>query len=79
MQVLRNNPEKTREVVLAPEACDGLKDPHLFIFRRAGVDRSMACAERIEAYCRDFVEFPERGVQRDDLLPGLRVVGSSGG
>lgn len=31
--------------------------------------------ERIVAYCEGFQTFPERGVQRDDLLPGLRIVG----
>ncbi|MGP1666902.1 MAG: type II toxin-antitoxin system RelE/ParE family toxin [Rhodanobacter sp.] len=27
----------------------------------------------IVAYCESFETFPERGTQRDDLLPGLRV------
>jgi plasmid stabilization system protein ParE len=27
------------------------------------------------AYCLGFVTFPERGTRRDDLRPGLRVVG----
>lgn len=29
----------------------------------------------IVAYCESFERFPERGTQRDDLLPGLRTVG----
>lgn len=29
----------------------------------------------IVAYCESFETFPERGTQRDDLLPGLRTVG----
>ena len=35
----------------------------------------MEYIERIEKYCRGFAEFPHRGIIRDDLLPGLRVVG----
>jgi toxin ParE1/3/4 len=31
--------------------------------------------ERIEAYCLGFADFPERGTRRDDLMPGLRVIG----
>ncbi|MBS0431631.1 MAG: type II toxin-antitoxin system RelE/ParE family toxin [Proteobacteria bacterium] len=29
----------------------------------------------VVAYCESFETFPERGTQRDDLLPGLRTVG----
>lgn len=29
----------------------------------------------IIAYCESFETFPERGTRRDDLLPGLRIVG----
>ena len=35
----------------------------------------MGYIERIEKYCRGFVDFPHRRISRDDLLPGLRVVG----
>ncbi|HEV7325443.1 MAG TPA: type II toxin-antitoxin system RelE/ParE family toxin [Bosea sp. (in: a-proteobacteria)] len=30
---------------------------------------------RLYAYCLDFQLFPERGVRRDDLRPGLRLIG----
>lgn len=29
----------------------------------------------IVAYCEGLQTFPERGTQRDDLLPGLRIIG----
>ena len=29
----------------------------------------------IIAYCESFETFPERGTRRDDLLPGLRIIG----
>ena len=31
--------------------------------------------DNIVAYCESFETFPERGTQRNDLLPGLRTVG----
>lgn len=34
-----------------------------------------APTERILSYCLGFETFPERGTRRDDLRPGLRVVG----
>ena len=63
------------KVVFAPEARDDLKELYLFITERGDRDRAMAYVERIETYCREFAEFPERGIRRDDLFPGLRVVG----
>jgi toxin ParE1/3/4 len=30
---------------------------------------------RIREYCHGFAEFPERGAKRDDIRPGLRIIG----
>lgn len=30
---------------------------------------------RIRSYCEGFAEFPERGTLRDDIRPGLRIIG----
>jgi toxin ParE1/3/4 len=62
-------------IVFAPEARDDLLDLYLFIAERDGEARALSYIERIEAYCRGFADFPERGTRRDDLLQGLRVVG----
>jgi toxin ParE1/3/4 len=62
-------------VVFAPEAQDDLRKIYLFIAEQAGDARAMAYLERIEAYCAGFATFPQRGMRRDDLLPGLRIVG----
>jgi toxin ParE1/3/4 len=62
-------------VLFAPEARDDLSELYLFIAERAGDARAMAYLERIEAYCGAFADFPERGTKRDDLFPGLRIVG----
>ena len=60
------------KIAFAPEARDDLKELYLFIVERADGDRAMAYVERIETYCRGFANFPERGMRRDDLFPGLR-------
>jgi toxin ParE1/3/4 len=30
---------------------------------------------RLQSYCLDLRDFPERGTRRDDLRPGLRTIG----
>jgi toxin ParE1/3/4 len=30
---------------------------------------------RIRSFCEGFAEFPERGMKRDDIRPGLRIIG----
>jgi toxin ParE1/3/4 len=63
------------EVVFAPEARDDLLEPYEFIAERAGAGRARGYTQRIVAYCRSLSTFPERGTPRDDLRPGLRVIG----
>jgi toxin ParE1/3/4 len=62
-------------VVFAPEALADLRQLYLYIAERSGEQRALGYVERIEAYCRDFETSPERGTRRDDLHPGLRIVG----
>lgn len=42
---------------------------------QSGAARAQGYTERIVEYCRAFAMFPERGTRRDDLRPGLRIVG----
>ena len=63
-----------REVVLRPVAVSDLKNLYDFIERESPVSAARY-VERIEEYCRKLADFPERGTRRDDLRPGLRVVG----
>jgi toxin ParE1/3/4 len=63
------------KIVFAPEARDDLRRLYLFIAERAGDSLALAYIERIETYCRSFKDFPDRGMRRDDLLSGLRIVG----
>jgi toxin ParE1/3/4 len=34
-----------------------------------------AYTRRIREYCTRLVDFPQRGTRRDDLRPGIRIVG----
>jgi toxin ParE1/3/4 len=68
-------PAVPHRVVFAPAARDDLTRLYLFIAKNSGDVRAWRYIERIEAYCLGFAAFPERGTRRDDLLPGLRVVG----
>lgn len=62
-------------VVFSPEARDDLTELYVYIAERAGERRAMNYIGRLEAYCRSFETFPERGSRRDDLVPGLRITG----
>ena len=62
-------------VHFAPEARDDLLKLYDFVAEQAGGPRAIAYLGRIEAFCLGFTRFPQRGMARDDILPGLRVVG----
>jgi toxin ParE1/3/4 len=64
-----------REVTFAPEAEEDLLRLYDFIERRSGPQRAYDYVARVTAYCLSFVTLPERGILRDDLRPGLRVIG----
>ena len=63
------------KVVFSPEAENDLLELYLYIAERTGDAHALVYIERLERYCKGFEEFPERGTSRDDLFPGLRVVG----
>ena len=46
-----------------------------YISEKFGEAAAACFVDRIEAYCLGFRDFPARGTRRDDLLPGLRMVG----
>jgi toxin ParE1/3/4 len=66
---------RRREVVFAPEARDDLWRLYEAIATAAGASVALAYIERIEAYCLGFDLASERGHRRDDIRPGLRIVG----
>jgi toxin ParE1/3/4 len=63
------------KLLLTPEARTDLTKLYLYIAKKSGEARAADYVERIETYCMGLVNFPERGTLRDDLRPGLRVVG----
>jgi toxin ParE1/3/4 len=46
-----------------------------YIASQAGPEIANGYLDRIYAACMALAHFPERGRRRDDILPGLRVVG----
>ena len=66
---------KRRNVVLQPEARADLLWIYETIASAAGDATAMRYIERIEAHCLGLDRASERGTRRDDLRPGLRVIG----
>ena len=62
-------------VLFSPEAEHDLLSLYDYIADRAGPDVALGFVERIEAQCLGFVMFPDRGTRRDDVRPGLRLIG----
>lgn len=62
-------------IVFAPEAQADLLDLYDYIAEQGSPERAMAYIARIEALCRGLATFPERGTRRDEIRPGLRVMG----
>ena len=65
----------SRRIEFSPEALADLLDLYDTIAPRAGAAVTIGYIERIERFCHLLSTFPERGMQRDDLRPGLRVIG----
>ncbi|MER8441703.1 type II toxin-antitoxin system RelE/ParE family toxin [Mesorhizobium sp. M1066] len=66
---------KRRHVVLLPEALADLRWIYDTIEIAAGNVTAIRYIERLEAYCLGLDYVSERGTRRDDLRPGLRIIG----
>lgn len=64
-----------REVILDAGALQDLETLFDWIADRAGPHRAEAYTSRLRAYCESFDLFPMRGIRRDDLKPGVRLIG----
>jgi toxin ParE1/3/4 len=64
-----------RKVVFSPEARADLFALYDYIAEQSSPIRAMGYIERIESYCLGFDLGGERGTRRDDVRPGLRIVG----
>jgi toxin ParE1/3/4 len=63
------------QVVFSPEARNDLFDLYDYIAEHSSAERALAYLNRIEEFCLSLETFPERGTRRDEVRPGLRIVG----
>jgi toxin ParE1/3/4 len=63
------------KVHFRPAARPDLFSLYGFIAPHSGRGRAGHYIDRIEAACQRLATFPERGTRRDDLAPGLRIIG----
>lgn len=61
------------EVVFAASAVRDLDDLEAYIAKDSPA-AAVAFVDRLQARCRDLSAFPRRGVQRDDLAQGTRML-----
>ena len=66
---------KRYEVVFRPLAETDLLQLYDYIADASGAAVAAGYIERIEAACSSLETFPERGTRRDDIRPGLRIIG----
>jgi len=65
----------TYTVIFSFEARMDLADLFDYLTEKTGEDFAQAYIRKIIDYCRRFDMFPKRGTLRDDIEPGLRLVG----
>jgi toxin ParE1/3/4 len=65
----------TRTVVFSAQAEHQLGALYRYIEEYSSTARAESFVGGIVAYCHAFEPFPERGTRRDDIRPGLRVLG----
>jgi toxin ParE1/3/4 len=66
---------KRRTVIISPEARAHLLDLYDWIADAASPAIALGYIERIQAYLNGLDIASERGTARDDIRPGLRIVG----
>ena len=66
---------RRRQVTLTPEALDDLDELIEWMGQRVGAEAALAYATRLEDYCAGLAFASERGQRRDDLRPGVRMIG----
>ena len=64
-----------RTVSFADQAISDLENRFDYLLPLAGEKIAAAFIDGITTYCLGFDIFPERGLQRDELAQGLRLVG----
>ena len=64
-----------RRVVLSPRAETDVAEMYAYISDQSGEARADIVVNRLLVACQKLDMFPEQGIRRDDLHPGLRVMG----
>ena len=65
----------SHRIEFSPEALGDLIDLYDYIALHDGAESAIGYVDRIEGCCHNLSVFPDRGTRRDDLRPGLRVLG----
>ncbi len=60
-------------VIFGPQALDQLVELFRYIAEAASPDMATRCTDAIVSFCESLCLFPHRGIQRDDIRPGLRI------
>ncbi|WP_089960017.1 type II toxin-antitoxin system RelE/ParE family toxin [Limnohabitans sp. 2KL-3] len=63
----------THRVVFSPEALEQIADLYQYIASEASPGIALRYTEAIVSYCESLSIFPQRGMKRDDVRPGLRI------
>lgn len=66
---------KARLVLFAPEAVEDLEWLYGMIADDNGPERALGYLSRLQGFCNSLALASERGRLRDDVRPGLRIVG----
>lgn len=64
-----------RKVVISARADRQLAKIYDYVATQASLSTAERFVDDILGYCFGFDVFPERGMRRDDLSPGMRVIG----
>ncbi|MEA3126838.1 MAG: hypothetical protein QOD67_3857 [Caballeronia sp.] len=65
-------------VKFAPEALEQLDSLEQYIVEAASSTVEAGYIDAIVSYCESLQSFPQRGIQRDDTRPGLRITNYRG-
>lgn len=60
-------------VVFSPEALEQLAELYRYIAEEASPGIAAQYTDAIVSYCESLSILPQRGTQRDDVRPGLRI------
>jgi plasmid stabilization system protein ParE len=63
------------KVRYSPTAAKQLQDLYDYVALASGADRANVFVGSIVDYCERLAAFPRRGIKRDDLRPGVGIVG----